>query len=146
MPIELAFLTPERVPAAAEVERTCLSTAWSESQIASLPPEAVYLTALESESGALCGIGCLYCVAGEAELQNLAVMPAYRRRGVAQALLTALFAEARKRNCESVFLEVAAGNEAAQTLYRKNGFVPVGRRPGFYRGEDAVLMKKGLET
>ena len=146
MPIELAFLTPERVPAAAEVERTCLSTAWSESQIASLPPEAVYLTALASESGALCGIGCLYCVAGEAELQNLAVLPAYRRRGVAQALLTALFAEARKRNCESVFLEVAAGNEAAQTLYRKNGFVPVGRRPGFYRGEDAVLMKKGLET
>lgn len=146
MPIELAFLTPERVPAAAEVERTCLSTAWSESQIASLPPEAVYLTALAGESGTLCGIGCLYCVAGEAELQNLAVLPAYRCRGVAQALLTALFAEARKRNCESVFLEVAAGNEAAQTLYRKNGFVPVGRRPGFYRGEDAVLMKKGLET
>ena len=143
MPIELAYLTLERVPAAAEVERTCLSTAWSEAQLANLPPEAVYLTALID--GVVCGIGCLYCVAGEAELQNLAVLPAYRRRGVAQELLTALFAEARKRNCESVFLEVAAGNRAAQTLYRKNGFVPVGRRPGFYRGEDAVLMKKGPE-
>lgn len=144
MQVELAFLTPERVPAAAEVERTCLSTAWSASQLASLPPEAVYLTALAE--GVLCGIGCLYCVAGEAELQNLAVLPAYRRHGVAQAILAALFAEARERGCESVFLEVAAGNEAAQTLYRKNGFVPVGRRPGFYRGEDAVLMKKGLGT
>lgn len=144
MPIELVFLTPERVPAAAEVERACLSTAWSEAQLADLPPEAVYLTALFD--GIVCGIGCLYCVAGEAELQNLAVLPAYRRRGAAQAMLTALFAEARERNCESVFLEVAAGNEAAQALYRKNGFVPVGRRPGFYRGEDALLMKKGLET
>ena len=144
MQIELAFLTPARISAAAEVERTCLSTAWSETQLANLPPEAVYLTALANET--VCGIGCLYCVAGEAELQNLAVLPAYRRCGVAQALLDALFAEAQKRNCESVFLEVAAGNEAAQALYRKNGFVPVGRRPGFYRGEDAVLMKKGLET
>ena len=144
MPIELAFLTSERVPAAAGVERTCLSTAWSEAQLSSLPPEAVYLTALAE--GTVCGIGCLYCVAGEAELQNLAVLPAYRRHGVAQAILNALFAEAEKRSCESVFLEVAAGNEAAQALYRKNGFVPVGRRPGFYRGEDAVLMKKGLET
>lgn len=144
MPIELASLTPELVAAAAEVERTCLSTAWSVSQLAHLPPEAVYLTALSD--GTVCGIGCLYCVAGEAELQNLAVLHAYRRRGVAQALLDALFAEAQKRGCESVFLEVAAGNEAAQALYRKNGFGPVGRRPGFYRGEDAVLMKKGLKV
>ena len=144
MPIEFAFLTPARIPAAAEVERTCLSTAWSETQLATLPPEAVYLTALSD--GIVCGIGCLYCVAGEAELQNLAVLPAYRRRGVAQALLDALFTEAQKRDCENIFLEVAAGNEPAQALYRKNGFVPVGKRPGFYRGEDAVLMKKGPET
>ena len=144
MSIELALLTPERVSSAAEVERICLSTAWSASQLASLPPEAVYLTALAE--GTVCGIGCLYCVAGEAELQNLAVLPAYRRSGVAQALLEALFSEAGKRNCEAVFLEVAAGNEAAQALYRKNGFVAVGKRPGFYRGEDAVLMKKGLKT
>ena len=141
---ELAPLTAERVPEAAAVERACLSTAWSVSQLASLPPEAVYLVALAD--GTVCGIGCLYCIADEAELQNLAVLPAYRRCGVAQALLDALFAEAQKRNCESVFLEVAAGNEAAQALYRKNGFVPVGRRPGFYRGEDAVLMKKEMEV
>ena len=140
----LAPLTPERVPEAAVVERVCLSTAWSETQLANLPPEAVYLVALAD--GAVCGIGCLYCVAGEAELQNLAVLPAYRRNGVAQALLNALFTEASVRGCESVFLEVAAGNDGAQALYSRNGFVPVGRRPGFYRGEDALLMKKGLET
>lgn len=144
MRIELAPLTAERVPDAAAVERTCLSTAWSEGQLASLPPEAVYLTALAD--GTVCGIGCLYCVADEAELQNLAVLPACRRHGVAQALLDALFAEARKRGCNSVFLEVAAGNDGAQALYRKNGFAPVGRRPGFYRGEDALLMRKELEV
>lgn len=144
MPIELAFLTAERVPEAAAVERACLPTAWSERQLETLPAEAVYLTALSD--GVVCGIGCLYCVAGEAELQNLAVLPAYRRHGAAQALLDALFAEARKRGCRSVFLEVAAGNEGAQALYRKNGFAPVGRRPGFYRGEDALLLRKELET
>ena len=144
MQIELSVLTPERVPEAAAVERACLSTAWSETQLATLPAEAVYLTALAD--GTVCGIGCMYCVAGEAELQNLAVLPSYRRNGIAQALLDALFAEAQARGCESVFLEVAAGNEGAQALYRKNGFLPVGRRAGFYRGEDALLMKKGPET
>ncbi len=144
MPVEIAPLTAERVPEAAEVEKACLETAWSARQLAELPPEAVYLTALAD--GGVCGVGSMYCVGGEAELQNLAVLPDFRRRGVAQSLLDGLFDEARKRGCESVFLEVDGGNLAAQSLYRKNGFRQVGVRRGFYRGRDALLFRKGLET
>ncbi len=136
-------LTAERVPEAAEVEKTCLETAWSIRQLAELPPEAVYLVALAD--GKVCGIGCLYCAAGEAALQNLAVLPDYRRRGIAQTLLDGLFDAAKEKGCESMFLEVADDNFAAQALYRKNGFRQVGVRRGFYRGRDALLFKKGLE-
>ncbi len=144
MSVEISPLTAERVPEAAEVEKACLETAWSARQLAELPPEAVYLTAVAD--GRVCGVGSMYCVGGEAELQNLAVLPDHRRRGVAQALLDGLFGEARKRGCASVFLEVDGGNSAAQALYRKNGFLQVGVRRGFYRGRDALLLRKGLET
>lgn len=137
LPLNDAF-----VPAAAEVERRCLSTAWSEKQLRELPETAVYLVALEGD--AVCGIGSLYCSFDEAELINLAVLPDFRRKGAAQALLDALTARARERNCESMFLEVAAGNTAAKMLYQKNGFETVGRRVGFYRGEDALVMKRSL--
>ena len=120
MSVEVLPLTAERVSEAAEVEKTCLETAWSARQLAELPPEAVYLTAVAD--GIVCGVGSMYCVGGEAELQNLAVLPDHRRRGVARSLLDGLFDEARKRGCASVFLEVDGGNLAAQTLYRKSGF------------------------
>ncbi|MCS6997720.1 MAG: GNAT family N-acetyltransferase, partial [Casimicrobiaceae bacterium] len=47
----------------------------------------------------------------------------------------------------SATLEVRVNNLAAQSLYRKFGFVEVGRRKRFYRdGEDALLMTKPLAT
>ncbi|UCF68556.1 MAG: tRNA (adenosine(37)-N6)-threonylcarbamoyltransferase complex dimerization subunit type 1 TsaB [Acidobacteriota bacterium] len=72
---------------------------------------------------------------------NLAIDPEHRRRGLARSLTRRLVAEARTRGLGRVNLEVRAGNEAALALYASEGFVRVGRRPGYYPGgEDAVLM------
>lgn len=77
---------------------------------------------------------------GEAELLNLAVDPAFRRRGVASALLEALHA---RTQC-MVFLEVAAPNTAAIALYRRHGWEQVGIRPGYYSDGtiNGIVMKK----
>jgi ribosomal-protein-alanine N-acetyltransferase len=77
---------------------------------------------------------------GEAELLNIAVDPAFRRRGVASALLEALGAQAQG----TVFLEVAEPNTAAITLYRRHGWEQVGLRPGYYaQGTiNGIVMKK----
>lgn len=140
--IRILPLTDAHVSAAAEVERVCLPTAWTERQIAFLPDYARYLVACDGET--VCGIASLYLTADESELINLAVLPAFRGRGVAQALLDGMFASARASGCTSMFLEVAASNAAAQNLYRKNGFEAVGKRVGFYQGEDALLLRKEL--
>jgi ribosomal-protein-alanine N-acetyltransferase len=69
------------------------------------------------------------------------VHPEWRRRGIGDRLLRALLADARQAHARSATLEVRVSNSAAQTLYRKYGFVPVGQRPRYYRdGEDALLM------
>lgn len=76
----------------------------------------------------------------EAELLNLAVAPDFRRRGVAEALLTALIRTAKG----DIFLEVAQPNTPAIELYRKLGWQGLGVRPGYYgQGRiDAVVMKR----
>ena len=76
----------------------------------------------------------------EAEILNLAVDPVWRRRGVGSALLAAVVERAQG----AIFLEVAEPNFPAIALYRKQGWVDVGRRDGYYNQGtvNAVVMKK----
>jgi [ribosomal protein S18]-alanine N-acetyltransferase len=76
----------------------------------------------------------------EAEILNIAVDPAFRRRGVASALLTALCESAKG----TIFLEVAEPNSPAIALYRKHGWEDAGLRAGYYDHGivNAVVMKK----
>lgn len=79
----------------------------------------------------------------EAEILNLAVAPAHRRRGLARLLLERV-ALARP---VALYLEVRESNQAALSLYRALGFVACGRRPGYYRSppEAAVLMRRDAQ-
>lgn len=79
-------------------------------------------------------------LAGEREILNVAVSPAFRRRGIAAALLD----QELRRPAEAWFLEVRPSNATACELYRKAGFLQVGTRPGYYASppEPAIVMRK----
>lgn len=81
-------------------------------------------------------------VADELHINNMAVRHAYRRTGIATALLSRLLAEAKGYKAARAFLEVRAGNAAAQALYEGCGFCTVGRRRNYYSNpqEDALIM------
>lgn len=83
--------------------------------------------------------------AGDADLLTIATLPAARRRGVATAMLTRLVERARQAGCGAVLLEVRVSNTGAQALYRRHGFVPIGRRRRYYLApvEDALVMRVG---
>ncbi len=104
---------------------------------------AVCLAATDAD-GALRGYAAGTVVADEGEVLNLAVAPAFRRRGVARLLLTALLDALHARGAQSLFLEVRASNAAALALYRAFGFRELGRRIAYYRAprEDAITMVK----
>lgn len=76
----------------------------------------------------------------ETELLNLAVDPAYRRQGVASALLQELAATVKN----TILLEVAEPNHAAILVYEKHGWVKVGIRKGYYNQGvvNAIVMEK----
>ena len=92
--------------------------------------------------GAVVGYAIVRVVADSADVQRVAVDAAHRGRGTGRRLLDALLAEADRRGCTEVLLEVAADNDAAQALYASAGFVEIARRPGYYPGgRDAVVMR-----
>jgi GNAT superfamily N-acetyltransferase len=58
-------------------------------------------------------------------VEELYVVPAARRRGVARGILNFVAEEARRKGIVSVELEVVPTQEAALALYRAMGFVDV---------------------
>lgn len=82
--------------------------------------------------------------ADEAEVLTLAVAPAVRRHGHARALLVAAHDRLKASGAVTVFLEVAAGNVAARTLYDALGYRTVGVRHAYYGPTDAWIMRRDL--
>ena len=83
-------------------------------------------------------------VADESEIITIGVHPAARGAGIATAMLGLMEHEIKKADVKNIFLEVSAENAPAIALYKKCGFIQNGRRPKYYDGVDAVLMKKGI--
>jgi GNAT superfamily N-acetyltransferase len=75
------------------------------------------------------------------ELQDVSVRPEQRRRGVASAITASAEREARERGFNRLRLHVSAGNEGAQALYRRSGYVDAGVPPRRVKG--TVLIRTG---
>jgi ribosomal-protein-alanine N-acetyltransferase len=78
----------------------------------------------------------------EWELENIAVLPEFRRRGLGRELLSALLKHARLQGAERILLEVRESNLAAIRLYQAAGFQQRGRRREYYLNpaEDALIL------
>lgn len=118
---------------------------WSETEFAGLlSMSGTFVT---------CGAGPSFAmgrvIAGEAELLTLAVDPAAQGRGYGRTALQAYEDEAKARNAEVSFLEVAVNNAAAIHLYLSHGYSESGKRRGYYAVSDgakidALVLSKPL--
>ena len=99
-----------------------------------------FLVALDN--GKAVGYMGLQIFSGEGYVTNVAVLPEYRRRGIAKRLISAEF----ENEMNFITLEVRKSNTPAIKLYEKAGFKNVGIRPRFYTApdEDAVIMTKNF--
>lgn len=139
--------TPADLDAVARLEEDCLGVdAWSENLVreglAGLPT-IDYLVA--EVDGAVVGHAVTSTVADIAELQRIAVDPAYRRRGVARELLATVVRVARSGTADRLLLEVREDNAGALAFYAAAGFVEIDRRPRYYRdGATAAVLQLPL--
>ncbi len=82
---------------------------------------------------------------GSAHLTTIGIAPEHRRRGLAEKLLDHAEEALRRRNINTVMLEVRVSNTSAQNLYKNNGYSIVQRVVKYYNnGEDCFLMVKPL--
>jgi ribosomal-protein-alanine N-acetyltransferase len=113
--------------------------AWTAPQCAGLLPMAgVWLSLARDEEGVV-GFALSRIVGDEAELLLLAVHRSSQGKGVGQMLLDRFAAVAASKGAEQLHLEVREGNHAV-SLYSRNGYREVGRRPNYYRGRDGQLF------
>jgi tRNA threonylcarbamoyladenosine biosynthesis protein TsaB len=145
--LKLRALSSTDGPVVAEIHASAFEEGWAAEDIlrfASADLGGLGLVA-EVDGGVLAGFVVGRVIAGEAEVLTLAVRPAFRRRGLGRALLSAVLAAA-----DAAFLEVAEDNVAAIALYRGLGFERVGRRGAYYSrrsgAADAIVMRRALNT
>jgi len=123
-------------PAIARIQYHCPETAqWPLGDYSGYP---LLLAVISNEPAGFCS--WRQSAPDEAEILNLAVDPAFRRRGVGSALLNKVCEHAQG----TIFLEVAEPNLPAIALYRKHGWKDAGLRAGYYNHGivNAVVMKK----
>ena len=148
----IVTMAPEHVSQIAALEAATFSFPWDEASIrAELEnPLALWLVA-EGEAGegearpVLGYVGSQTCFE-DADILNVAVVPAARRRGIAAALMRELEVRLAPKGVERITLEVRASNIPAIRLYEGLGYTQVGLRKGYYEKprEDALILQKQI--
>ncbi len=125
------------------IEQRSHAFPWSEKTFASNQGER-YLNFRLDVADEMAAFAITQVVLDEATLFNIAVDPAWQRRGLGRQLLTHLIGELEQRDVLTLWLEVRASNVAAIALYESLGFNEVTVRRNYYPTadgrEDAIIM------
>ena len=142
MEIQLKSMAMEHIEQISLIEEQCFFTPWSKQALMDEldNPLSYYLVALDGEK--VIAYGGFWAVPPEGNINNIAVDPSYRGKGISRILMNSLVAMARERNVKALFLEVRTSNHVAQSLYRSLGFKMINIRKGYYADtdEDAIVM------
>ncbi len=137
---------PGTAAALAALDRSCFSDPWSENSFSeTLASDRYAFFGIFAEERLIAYAG-LIAAPDAADVTRVAVLPEYRRRGLARLLMTELTAEAARRGIPRLQLEVRESNAPAAALYGTLGFKIEGRRRNYYRRptEDAILMSRAI--
>lgn len=143
--------SPADVNAVLEIQNLCKpAAAWGPhdyEQVASDPRGIMLVAEFEGcVPPDILGFAVAYQVDEEAELWNIAVVPQYRRQGIARSLLQEVCRRLAVAGVRKLLLEVRMSNTHARELYRSHGFTLLLTRKGYYQNpqEDALVLVREL--
>jgi ribosomal-protein-alanine N-acetyltransferase len=143
MNIEIRALEPHDLDAVEEIEQASYPTPWSRAMFAAelQKPSSLAIGAYH-DSGELVGYAIVSRYVDAWHVMNIAVVPEFRRRGIARSLLEQLFEVTSTDPRRGYTLEVRVSNAEAIRLYERLGFQARGIRRGYYTDnrEDALIM------
>ena len=136
------------LPQVVEIDQQAFSLPWPKNayrfELTENPNSLTYVADLVDPVAkpVVIGLCVVWLILDEAHIATLAVNLNNRRMGIARKLLVRALQDSIQHSCTSATLEVRAGNQAAQALYREFGFEVVGERPKYYQDnlEDALIM------
>ena len=147
MNYQIVPMTAAHLEQVEEIEKTCFAGPWTGKIIKeSLAGENTTALIAQAEDGGVLGYIFFTAVLDEGGVDNIAVLPAARRLGIASALLEAFHGYGRTHGLAFLLLEVRPSNQGAVQLYQKMGYQEVGRRKNYYLDpkEDAIIMRLEL--
>lgn len=147
MSVQLRPMTAADLPEVIELEQTVFGDeAWTAQMLTGELEQLSRYYLVAAEDDRIVGYGGLLGAGDQGDVVTLAVAVSHWGHGIGSTLLEALMAEAERRGCAELFLEVRTDNIRAQQLYRRYGFTEIGIRRGYYQpsGADALVMRRGL--
>ena len=109
-------MRPDDLDEVLGIERASFTMPWSRGAfLYEIQQNRVARCWVMREEGQVVGYLCLWEVADEIHITNIAVRPECRRRGLARTLLGGILEESRQRRIKLVVLEVRPSNTEART-------------------------------
>ena len=143
MKFTIRKMTLEDIPVVIDLDHKSFSLPWPERsfrfEVTENEASRCWVAELD---GKVVGMIVVWLIVDEAHVATIATHPDFRRQGIAKRLLAHALRHLSEEGARSSFLEVRAGNLAAQEMYRKFGYEESGRRRRYYsdNDEDAILM------
>ncbi len=138
--MQIIRMTENHAAELAKLDQICFNVPWSEKSFREEAENNLAKYFVAEEDGNIIGYCGIWCVQDEGQITNIAVLPEYRRLGVASRLLERLIDECSE--LLQMVLEVRESNVGAISLYEKYGFKKAGMRKNFYHSptENAIIM------
>ena len=107
-------------------------------------PDICYVYVLRTPDAPVAGFCAFWKVLDQIHINNLAIHPDARRRGLGRVLLARVLEEAAALGAPHATLEVRRSNTAARRLYEGAGFELVGVRTAYYTNpiEDGLILSR----
>jgi len=127
-----------------EVEAASFTNPWTREMYAwELQNRSVcHIYVVRTPERRVTGFCAFWLVFDEIHINNIAIVPELRGRGIGTALLQRVIEEARRLGARRATLEVRASNEGARKLYERLGFYVAATRRNYYSHpvEDALIL------
>ncbi len=141
--VHIRWMIRRDMPDVQQIERASFEFSWSEEDFVRCLRQRNCIGMVADVDDRIVGFMIYELHRSRLHLLNLAVHPAWRRRGVGAAMVRKLVGKLSQQRRTRITLEVRETNLAAQLFFRQQGFRAVNVLRNFYEDspEDAYVMQ-----